>query len=409
MEATTSTSKPGSDLPVVSAPAAVTAALNPTPTLSVNEVRLTSRQWLATLLILALVIGLTPYLWQLVERFQTGPDYRLPYELSKDYWLYARRLNQVRDPSQIVVLGDSVVWGEYVEPDGTLPHFLDDATGSTNRFVNAGLNGLFPLAQEGLVNWYAKSLRHRKVILHCNVLWMTSPKADLSSEKEEQFNHSRLVPQFWPRIPCYRADANERLSAVAQRAVPFFQWVGHLQNAYFGQKSILNWTLEDDGGSPPRYPNVYRNPLAQITFAVPPSPKEDPLRGPKSPRHKPWSTEAQGTTRFEWVSLEASLQWRAFQRVVTILRNRGNEVLVVLGPFNEHMIAEENRAVYRNIRDGIAAWLRQNQVPAVVPEPLPSQLYADASHPLTEGYALLARRIGDEEVFRNWLRAPSQQ
>ena len=29
-----------------------------------------------------------------------------------------------------------------------------------------------------------------------------------------------------------------------------------LQNAYFGQLSILNWTLEDDGGSPPRYPNA---------------------------------------------------------------------------------------------------------------------------------------------------------
>jgi hypothetical protein len=377
---------------------------NLTPTLTVNEVRLTARQWLATLVILALVIVLTPYLWQYIERFETGPDYRLPYELSKDYWLYARRLRQVSDPNRIVVLGDSVVWGEYVASDGTLSHFLDQATASTNRFVNGGLNGLFPLAEEGLVTWYGKSLRHKKVILHCNVLWMTSSKADLSSEKEEQFNHSRLVPQFSPRIPCYGADANERLSAIAQRAVPFLQWVGHLQNAYFGQKSILNWTLEDDGGSPPRYPNVYKNPLSQIALEVPSSPQEDPQRGPKSPRHRPWSTDGQATTRFEWVPLDSSLQWRAFQRIVRVLQERGNQVLVVLGPFNEHMIAEENRPPYVAIRDGILTWLRQNRVPAVVPETLPSLLYADASHPLTEGYDLLAKRVCADETFRNWVK-----
>jgi len=212
------------------------------------------------------------------------------------------------------------------------------------------------------------------------------------------------VPQYRPKIPCYRADANERLSAVVQREIPFLQWVGHLQNAYFGQKSILNWTLEDDGQSPPSYPNVYRNPLAQITRVVPSGPPVDPERGPKSSRHKPWSTEPRGTTRFEWVPLGTSLQWRAFQRVVKVLRERGNDVLVVLGPFNDHMMAEDNLPEYRRIRDGIAAWLQQNQVPAVVPEVLPSPLYADGSHPLTEGYELLAKRIVADETFLKWLK-----
>ncbi len=270
----------------------------------------------------------------------------------------------------VLVLGDSVVWGEYVAPDGTLSHFLNQEARATNRFVNLGLNGLFPLAQEGLVDYYCQTLRHQKVIVQCNVLWMTSPKADLSSAKEEPFNHSRLVPQFWPRIPCYRADANERLSAVIQREVGFLQWVGHLQNAYFDQMSILSWTLQDDGGSPPRYPNVYKDPLAQISLTVPSAPQDDPQRGPKSPRHKPWSLDGQGTTRFEWVDLDASLQWHAFQRMIGRLRERGNDVLVVLGPFNEHLMAEDNRPAYRKIRDGIAAWLGQNQVPAVVPDVL---------------------------------------
>jgi hypothetical protein len=75
-----------------------------------------------------------------------------------------------------------------------------------------------------------------------------------------------------------------------------------------------------------------------------------------------------------------------------------------MGPFNEHMIAEDNRAAYHQIRDGILAWLKQNRVIAVAPETLPSELYADASHPLTDGYKLLARRLYADEAFRAWLK-----
>jgi hypothetical protein len=370
----------------------------------VNEVRLNARHWAVVFGIVLMAVTLTPPLWKRVERFDTGPDYRMPYALSKDYWLYERRLQQIA-PTNIVVLGDSVVWGEYVLPDGTLSHFLNRETGATDRFVNAGVNGLFPLALEGLVRCYGQPLHRRKVLLHCNVLWMTSPKADLSTEKEEQFNHAALVPQFFPRIPCYRADANERLNAIAERNVPFFEWVNHLQNAYFGQKSIPKWTLEEENGDPPRYPNVYRNPFSQITLTVPVEPQDDPERGPTSPRHKPWSTNATGTTHFDWVALDKSLQWHAFQRVMETLRERDNDVLVVLGPFNEHIMARENRPAYLRIHDDIVAWLSTNQIPHVVPGPLPSDLYADASHPLTEGYQLLANHLHNDAAFQKWMNA----
>ena len=370
----------------------------------VNELRLDARQWAAALLIVALVLLLTPWVWERCENFETGSDYRLPYQLSKDYWLYGRRVGQVVNQDKVLLLGDSVVWGEYVSPDGTLAHFLNERAGATSRFVNLGLNGLFPLAQEGLINNYGQSLRHEKILLQFNLLWLTSPKADLSSEKEQPFNHSSLVPQFTPRIPCYRADANERLSTIIQQNVPFLQWVGHLQNAYFGQKSILSWTLADDGGSPPCYPNAYRNLLAQISLTVPTAPVEDSERGPKSARHKAWSAEGQGPTRFEWVNLDASLQWRAFQRLVQELRARGNAVFVVVGPFNEHMVAEENRATYLKLRGEISQWLKENKIPSAIPETLPSELYADGSHPLTQGYQMLAERIYADPQFQGWLK-----
>lgn len=370
-------------------------------TVFVNELRLTGRQWLLVGGIVLAFVLLAPRAWKQAERFDTGPDYRLPYALSKDYWLYERRLGEIPAPSAVVI-GDSVVWGEYVLPDGTLSHFLNQAAGRPDAFVNAGVNGLFPLALEGLAEHYGGALRNRKVILHCNLLWMSSPKADLSTKKEERFNHARLVPQFSPRIPCYRADASERLGVVMERNLPVLSWVNHLQCVSFNQKSIPDWTLEQGSGEPPAHPNAYKNPLAQLTLHVPGAPANDPERGPASARHKPWSTTGEGTTRFEWVALDASLQWAAFQRLTRLLRERGNDVLVVVGPFNEHLLAGENRAPYRQLCDNIAVWLKENRFECIVPEPLPSALYADASHPLTEGYRVLAQRLHTEATFQQW-------
>ena len=366
--------------------------------------RLTARQWLIVFAIVMLVLVATPWIWKKVERFDIGPNYRIPYALSKDYWLYERRLDRLA-PTDIVMIGDSVIWGEYVRADGTLRHFLGEASGQPGRFVNAGVNGLFPLAFEGLVRDYTAPVRNRKVIVHFNLLWLSSPKADLRTDKEERFNHADLVAQFSPRIPCYKADLNRRISASVERHFTFMQWANHLQVAYFGQKNVLAWTLDDEGAEPPRLPHAYENPLRQITLTVPSEPSVDPERGPASPRHKPWSVTGEGTTRFEWVALDQSLQWAAFQRLVKLLQSRGNDVLVIVGPFNEHIMSAENRPAFRRLRDGAGEWLAQNQIAHVIPEALPSPLYADASHPLTEGYRMLAERLARDPIFQKWMNA----
>jgi hypothetical protein len=369
----------------------------------VNEVRLTARQWLAAVAIVMVCAAGLPRLWKHVERFDTPADYRLPYAFNEDYWLFQRRLESISDPVGVPVLGDSVIWGEYVRPDGTLTHFLNQETGRADGFVNCGVNGLFPLAMEGLIGCYASALHNRRVIVHCNVLWMTSPKADLSTRKEEPFNHTRLVPQFSPRIPCYRADTSARVGAVVARRVGLFAWVSHLESVYFDQRSIPGWTLIADDSDPPRYPNAWRNPLRQVTLAVPGEPAEDPQRGPDSARHRPWTESGGLPRRFDWVSPDDSLQWQAFQRVLQVLRWRGNDVLVILGPFNEHMVAPDQRPVFGELRDRISDWLTVQRVAHVIPETLPSDLYGDASHPLTEGYALLGRRICQDAAFQAWL------
>ena len=380
----------------------------PKPPFGVNEMRLSGREWLVTVAIVLLCTALLPSLWTRFEPLKVGPDYRIPYALSKDYWLYQRRLQQLPDVDPIPILGDSVVWGEYVLPDGTLSHFLNRQAAGSAHFVNCGVNGLFPLAMEGLVEDYGRSLQNRKVIVQCNLLWLTSPKADLSSPEEESFNHSRLVPQFAVRIPCYKADANERLSAEIERHVNYFAWTTHLQEAYYDHRSIAGWTLIEDGSDPPRYPNAWRNPLAPLAQGIPGEPPNDPQRGPASPRHRAWNSDGGEPTHFEWVDPDHSLQWQGFQRVIRLLRDRGNDVLVLVGPFNEHMIATDQREEYRSLRVHIAAALRGQQVQLIVPDLLPSELYADASHPLTDGYALLARRLAANPQFQQWItrRAP---
>jgi len=373
----------------------------------VNEMRLSGRQWLAALAIFLMIAAALPHVWKRVERFETYPDYRIPYALSSDYWLYQRRLDDLAqrgdDVLAIPVIGDSVVWGEYVLPGGTLTHFLNSGAGAKVRYANCGVNGAFPLALEGLIDHYGGSLHDRKVILHYNVLWMSSPKADLSTKEEQVFNHSELVPQLFHPIPAYHADAATRLNAIAANKVGLFQWVNHVDSVYFDHLSIPAWTLEEDPADPQRWPNVYRSPLAQAKMRVPGEPASDPKRGPASPRHRPWTANGAHPTEFEWVALDHSLQWKAFQRTVALLRARGNDVFVIVGPFNEWMIAEDQRPQYLAIRDGVSAWLTASHVPHVVPETLPSDLYADASHPLTDGYALLAGRIASDPEFKRWL------
>src|SRR2546425_12813778 len=100
----------------------------------VNAMRLSARQWFAVVAIVAFVLLATPWLWQKVERFDAGADYRIPYALSKDYWLYERRLERIT-PTNIAVIGDSVIWGEYVRADGTLSHFFNEQSGQPGRFM----------------------------------------------------------------------------------------------------------------------------------------------------------------------------------------------------------------------------------------------------------------------------------
>lgn len=341
-----------------------------------NAFRLTGRQWMGIGLFAVAVYVLTPVAWQRAEKLETGPDYRIPYELANDYWLYGRIAAQAAATHDTLIIGDSVVWGQYVRPAETLSHYLNALEGR-DRYANLGVDGSHPAALAGLIEHHAGAVAGRRVILHCNPLWMSSPKHDLRESEEFKFNHEKLVPQFRPWIPCYRKETSERLGYVVERNISFNQWSTHLQAAYYGSASIPRWTLD----------HPYENPMKAITLKLPvPS---DELR------HESISWSARGITKqnMPWVDLAGSLQWKSFQRCVELLEKRGNSVFVVVGPFNEHLLTDASRVQYRELQQGIERWLRERKISYVAPEALPSEQYGDASHPLSAGYALLAKQL----------------
>lgn len=353
-----------------------------------NAVRLRYRSWLTTALILAVMYVGLPKAWRAIEPLHNGPDYRIPYALSEDYWLYSRYAQAVTaNPETVPLIGDSVVWGQYVGANETLAHALN-ARGGSARFANLGVNGTHPIALSGLVAYYGDTLRDRKVMLHFNPLWMSSERRDLTLHKKVGFNHPQLVPQFYPWIPCYDASIADRLSYAIGRELPFLGWTAHLRRVYFQNESLPSWTMK----------RPYANPVDVITLELP----QPENKAPSDPI--PWTEKDARPQSFAWVMPKDSLQWSFFKKSVETLRERGNDVFVLVGPFNEHLMTEESRKTFAQLRDEITAWLSENRVAHFVPAVLPSETYADASHPLKSGYAILAQQLFDNEAFEQFLQ-----
>lgn len=352
-----------------------------------NAIRLTALQWIVVAVLFGAFYFAAPILWQRVEPLETTSSYRIPYDLSEDYWLYKRYAGTVAEAAgTIPLVGDSVIWGQYATPEDALPQQLNRAAG-TDRFANLGVNGTHPAALGGLLKYYGGAFRDQKVVLQYNPLWMTSKRRDLQIEKPTRFNHPALAPQFFPKIPCYEASFAGRLSIAMTRFLPFLQWTGHVRKTYFDNESLPAWTMKHPG----------ENPLGAITLQLPPP----EAKAPSDP--VPWMEKESRLQSFEWVSPESSLQWRFFQDSLALLQSRGNEVFVLFGPFNEHLMTPKSRDEFIAIKQEMIAWLRERQVRFIAPDPLPSELYADASHPIAAGYALLAQQMMNTPEFREFM------
>ena len=132
------------------APTDKPAAADANAPFAANAIRLSPREWLVVPAIVAALIVLVPPLWERGETFEPGDNYRIPYELSTDYWVFARAARRAAAQGRTLLVGDSVFWGRYVTHGQTLAAGLNRLTGNA-QFANLSVNGMHRAALAGLI------------------------------------------------------------------------------------------------------------------------------------------------------------------------------------------------------------------------------------------------------------------
>jgi len=317
-----------------------------------------------------------------MEKIETGRDFRISYDSRDDYWVYRKWADKAAQEYPVIFLGDSVVWGMYVDSSSTLPARINSRL---NRQVvaNLAIDGMHSVALEGLLQSYGGAIENKTVLLHYNPLWMNSRKYDLSDEAEMQVHHPRLIPQFSPKLKCYTESLSGRLNIFRERNAPFYGLLNHVRLAFFNNGELGQWMVD----------NPYKSPFSQISMTV------DPGEKVKRNSSVNWKQQGIAAQDWAWVPLDKSYQWQAFTRVVKLLEDRGNKVCVMVGPINPYMMTPASLEKFRKIQRDICAWLQAHQVEYVLVPDLPSETYADASHPLDKGYDLIADSLLHSAVF----------
>ena len=359
----------------------------PSSTSSSDPPVLSPAEWLWLAAIVAGALALFSVCWQRGEKLTYAADYRLPWEKANDYYLFSRWARHAAGEYRAFVMGDSVIWGQEVRNDETIAHYLNQEAGAP-VFANLGMDGLHPVAMDGLIRHYGARLRNRPILLQFNPTWMRNPYYDLQGDWTDFF-HSGLVPQFWPRIACYHATGEARLSTTITRTFHFFDLVQHVASGAFGSLSAPQWMLK----------NPYRSPLT----AMKPQPPALDVRSPG--RGRSWNFRSRPPDDSPWLACGESLQWKYFVMAVKRLESRGNKVLVLMSPCNTYVLTPGSRdRALRVIRE-VQSRFDAMGIRYVTVDDIPSECFADEyGHLLKDGHIRLAASLSTNSVFRVWLK-----
>ncbi|HLY08182.1 MAG TPA: hypothetical protein VKW04_02645 [Planctomycetota bacterium] len=348
---------------------------DPDPDFDRPAVELSLREWLLVALVVSLVLvaamrfpfrGSSPE----VER-----DYRIPYALSTRYELYRRYTTLAAAQFPTLIVGDSVVWGQCARKNDTLSHHLNELV-KQPRFGNAGLDGMHPVALAELLTYHAPAIANTRVILQFDALWLMLEGPSSVHNRAILYNRPDLIPRLAAHFTGPFREAASLSWSHLTRNSPLRDAGERLADA---RLDFLAWSLD----------HPYESPLRAISSALPPSEDSHPQR------LVAWSRGAVVHTR--WGELSQDDQWLAFLRIISLLQARGNDVLVLLGPMNEHMMGADTLDVYLKIKADIAATLLSKGIRCFVPSLLPSEHYGDICHPLGAGYADLAQELLQKE------------
>jgi hypothetical protein len=344
---------------------------------SSNAIRLTGKELLLTAIIAALIILFAiPLLWHKAEKVTLTKNFRLAYDYRDDYWAYKQVSAAVTKKYPVIFIGDSVIWGMYVDDAHTLTSIINKKLAQPVA-GNLAIDGLHSAAMEGLIRYYGTTIEDKTVFIYFNPLWMNSKKYDLSATEKMEVHHPRLVAQFSRSLKCYQEPLATRMGVLLERNCPFFSLLNHIRLSFFENENFGQWILD----------NPYENPLAKLSFNLEAQEKDHPNSS------RDWSQSGITKQDWHWVELKDSTQWAAFKNIISLLQSRNNRVCVMVGSINPYIMTDKSLQQYDSIIKGIVTWLKSNKIDYIKMPELPSSDYADASHPLDKGYNIMADAI----------------
>ncbi len=330
---------------------------------------------LTSAVILLLVFVLFPLCWRSWEKITLPDDFRLPYANRDNYYLYSRCAEKAVAASDCLLIGDSAIWGMYASNTETLSAQLNRMQKKV-RFSNLAIDGLHPVAMKTLMENFGSSIRDRHVLIYFNPLWVNSAKYDLTGSEKFTVNHPELLPQFGG-IASYEAALDKKIKILLDRELLFFSQLRHIRNFFYNNSDFKSHLAKTEG----------INPFAAVSREIRPEEKEH--HGSK----ENYLTRRIPIQHWQWVQLAGSRQWRALTGTAKLLESRGNKVTIMIGGINPGLLDEPTLAGLRQLRAEAAKLLQQEKISCITLPELDSALYADASHPLGTGYALLAEDL----------------
>jgi lysophospholipase L1-like esterase len=382
-------------------------------------IKLDMKDWIIVLMITLSGALLLPWAFERSEKFTPVADYRVHFEQSNDYWALSRWAKTAAEKNNVLFLGDSAIWGLCADNTHTLTAELNRNAGK-EHFENLGVSALHATALHGLVRYYDTSIRDRQVVLQFAPLWSINKEQDLQDKENMNFSHPKLAPQFGDapiacntlksdvkpderavfahvlgiRIPIngsFQLGIEDRLGVTMQRLLPQLMLSDHLISRYLENKPLAEWSLN----------NPYASPLSQVKtigLEIPGGPTPHQGDAPTS-----WTEKKKSRQDYPWVMPSESYQFEHFKKTLALLKERGNQVFVLVGPFNPHILEDGSRARYGMFLKEVDEWLKAGGVPHALALELSSELYSDTSHPLPRGYKLMADDLWANPAFKAWL------
>jgi|GEM_PF-1776895 hypothetical protein len=374
------------------------ACVSPAPCVTqTHSVMLSAREWIVAFVLVAVISVPVYFGWFEWERFSPGKDFRVTCwaERESDYWAFARWSRYARDKYDILLIGDSVIWGQETPNTETISHFLNKKLNEklSGKFggepvANIGIDGLHMAGIRGMVKYYGRSLKGKNIILQLNPLWLSSEVRDLRGEGRISYHHPRLLPQLSRRIN-YNVPLGVRIGYLFDHYLRLPILIRHLMVNYYDNKSVAGWMLD----------NPYKNPFAAITF------ESTPVMADGQGRGIDWMAKEMKVIDTEFILPEESVQYGLYFDALERLKKMDANVFVHIGPFNTYAYTPESVETLKTALTAIKKQLDTAGVPWFdsTVDNLPSETFGDTCHLLTEGHEMLAENLIASDSFKAWI------